>query len=69
MKKKKNNNLIIDLYFCKAHFWADGPRTTLPPGHMMEVILKAIPRPKRFNLDQVYYDYYSLFWNFLFSRF
>jgi hypothetical protein len=37
----------------QAHFWADGPRTTLPPGHMMEVITDAIPRAKRFNLDQV----------------
>lgn len=36
----------------QAHFWADGPRTTLPPGHMMEVIQRAVARPKRYSLDQ-----------------
>jgi hypothetical protein len=36
----------------EAHFWADGPRTTLPPGHMMEVLPVAVARPKKYSLDQ-----------------
>ncbi len=35
-----------------AHFWADGPRTTLPPGHLMEVMGYAVARPKLYSLDQ-----------------
>lgn len=52
MQTKMDDPLDAGRKKIQAHYFADGPLTSLPPGHIMDELTLMVARPKRYSLEQ-----------------